>query len=141
MTGTTRTRTRCARTAVPDRQARWTRLGITMGHTNTEAKRARIRATIDAMHWADPDQLHELLHAAPVRFHVASLFYARPWALAAAAVTELPDEAVLFADTTESRQRLIGLRSVTGERYVLIDLGYEVIDVLHETPATPAVSR
>jgi hypothetical protein len=138
---TTRTHTRCTGTAVSDSQARWTRLGITMGHTNTEAKRARIRAAIDAMHWVDPDELAELLHAAPVRFHVASLFYGRGWALAAAAVTELPDEAVLFADTTESQQRLIGLRSVTGERFVLIDLGYEVIDVLHDTPRTGAVAR
>ena len=35
-------------------------------------------------------------------------------------------------------RRLIGLHSVTGDRYVLLDLGYEVIDLLlHQTDIHP----
>jgi hypothetical protein len=117
-------------TVLPGRQVRWTRLGAGMGYTNTEAQRAAIRAALDRMDWVDPDQLCDVLDAAPIRYYVGGLFYGRPWALAAAAVSPFGDQ-----------QRLVGLRSVSGERYLLLDLGYEAIDLLHDTPTTQAVGR
>jgi len=113
---------------VPARQARWTRLGITLGHTNSAAKRTEIQSAVETMTWVEPNDLHHVLDTAPTRFVIASLFYGRPWALHRAAVTDLGEE-----DTGRSR-RLIALESVNGERFLLLDVGYEVIDLLHETP-------
>jgi hypothetical protein len=128
------------KTAVPGRQVRWTRLGTGMGYTNTEPKRAAIRAAVEAMTWVDPEQLRDVLDATPIRYYVGGLFYLRHWALAAAAVAPLPDTANPAGNLTEPA-RLVGLASVSGERYVLLDLGYEAIDLLRDTPAVEAVSR
>ncbi len=49
-----------------------------MGYTDTEPKRAEIRAAVAAMVWVEPDQLAEVLHAAPVRCLVAGLFHTSP---------------------------------------------------------------
>jgi len=133
----TKTTTPPTTATLPARQVRWTRLGVGMGYTNTEPKRAAIRTAIEAMVWVDPEQLRDVLDACPVRYHVAGLFYRRVWALAAAAVEPLPADATP-PDTLAGERRLIGLESVDGERYVLLDLGYEAIDVLHDTPTTRA---
>jgi hypothetical protein len=127
-----------SKTALPGRQVRWTRLGAGMGYTNTEPKRAAIRAAVQAMTWVDPEQLRDVLDAAPIRHYVGGLFYLRPWALHRAAVAPLPDTANPAGNLTEPA-RLVGLASVSGERYVLLDLGYEAIDLLHDTPAIEAV--
>jgi hypothetical protein len=133
------TTTTHAMPVLPARQARWTRLGAGMGHTNTEPKRAAIRAAVETMGWVDPAQLTGVLDASPVRYYVAGLFYLRRWALDAAAVVPFPDLACP-ASPPDGERRLIGLRSVTGERYVLLDLGYEAVDLLHDTPTREAVS-
>jgi hypothetical protein len=133
------TTTTHARPVLPARQARWTRLGAGMGYTNTEAKRAAIRNAIEAMVWLDPARLSDVLDAAPVRYHVGGLFHLRRWALDAAAVVPFPDAAGPSRPLDGARQ-LIGLRSVTGERYVLLDLGYEAIDLLHDAPTREEVS-
>ena len=64
-----------ARRRCPGRQVRWTRLGVGMGYTNTEPKRAAVRAALDHMDWLRPEQLSDVLEAAPVRLHVGGLFY------------------------------------------------------------------
>ena len=67
----------------------------------------------------------------PLRLMVNSLFYCgRRWALSRVAVIALPDERGTFT----RHRRLVGLETVTSERYVLLDLGYEAIDLLHDTP-------
>ena len=121
------------RPELPARLVRWTRLGAGMGYTNSEAKRVVIRAAVKTMTWVDPAQLSEILDAFPIRHYVGGLFHLRRWALAAAAVVPFPDTACP-ARPLDGARRLIGLRSVDGERYVLLDLGYEAIDVLHDTP-------
>ena len=118
---------------LPARQARWTRLGATMGYTNTPAKRAAIHTAVDAMVWVDPQRLADLLGTAPVRFVVAGLFCGRAWQLSSAATTATPTSGELTAVGPDRARRLIGLQTVTGDRYVLLDLGYEVIDLLHQT--------
>ncbi len=126
---------------LPRRQVRWTRLGAGMGYTNTEPKREQIRAAIEQMRWRDPEQLRDVLDAAPLRLIVNSLFCSgRSWALAAAAVIALPDLPEQSHGFPRSL-RLIGLESVDGERYVLLDLGYEVIDLRHDHPVTQEVAR
>jgi hypothetical protein len=135
------TTTTHARPALPARQARWTRLGAGMGYTNTEAKRAAIRNAIEHMIWVEPTELCDVLESAPVRYYIGGLFHMRRWALTAAAVAPFPDAAGPSSPLDDSERRLIGLRSVTGERYVLLDLGYEAIDLLHDTPTREAVSR
>jgi len=122
------------RLELPARQMRWTRLGAGMGYTNSEAKRAAIRAAVETMTWVDPAQLSEVLDAFPVRYYVGGLFHLRRWALAAAAVVPFPDTECPARPLDGARQ-LIGLQSVGGERYVLLDLGYEAIDLLHDTPS------
>jgi hypothetical protein len=134
------TTTTHARPGLPARQARWTRLGAGMGYTNTEAKRTAIRNAIETMVWVDPDELAEVLESAPVRYYVGGLFYLRPWALTAAAVVPFPDQ-TYPARPLDGQCRLIGLQSVTGERYLLLDLGYEAINLLHDTPTTEEVAR
>jgi len=126
------------RAALPGRHARWTRLGAGMGYTNTEPKRAAIRAAVETMTWVDPEQLRDVLDTAPIRFYVGGLFYLRPWALHRAAVAPFPDAAIAPGNLS-APARLVGLASVSGERYVLLDLGYEAIDLLHDTPAAEAV--
>ena len=119
--------------ALPARQARWTRLGAAMGYTNTPAKRAAIHAAVESMVWDDPDQLADLLDAAPVRFVVTGLFCGRAWQLSSAASTAMPTSGEPTAAGPDRAWRLIGLQAVTGDRYLLLDLGYEVIDLLHQT--------
>ena len=118
---------------LPTRQARWTRLGIAMGYTDTPGKRAAICTAVDSMVWVDPDQLADILDTAPLRFVVAGLFSGRAWQLYSAATTPLPGSAGLTTVGPDGARRLIGLQSVTGDRYLLLDLGYEVIDLLHDT--------
>jgi hypothetical protein len=107
-----------------------------MGYTNMAGKRAGIRAAVDAMLWVDPERLADILDAVPVRFLVAGLFFGQAGQLHAAATTPLPDGAGL-TNVGPGGARLIGLQSVTGDRYVLVDLGYEVIDLLHQTDIQP----
>jgi hypothetical protein len=124
--------------ALPARVVQWTRLGAGMGYTNTETKRAAIRDAIEHMTWTDPSRHADVLDAAPVRYFVHGLLYGRMWALDGAAVTPLPDG--ICPDPFKTGH-LIGIRTVTGERWVLLDLGYEALDLLHDTPATEAVAR
>jgi hypothetical protein len=124
-------------TPAPAYQDRWTRLGRRMGYTNTAGKRAGIRAAVDAMIWVDPERLADILDAAPVRFLVAGLFCGQAGQLHAAATTPLPVGAGPTAIGPGGARRLIGLHSVSGDRYVLLDLGYEVIDLLHQTDIQP----
>jgi hypothetical protein len=114
------------------RRVRWTRLGAGMGYTNSEAKRAAVHAAVAAMDWLEPDQLRDVLDAPIIRFYVTGLFSGRAWALHRAAVTPLPDG---LAPDPYRFGRLIGLQAVTDERYVLLDLGYEAIDLFHDRPA------
>jgi len=105
-----------------------------MGYTNTEPKRAAIRAAIDQMQWVSADELAAMLDTYPVRHFVGGLFYGRRWALCRAAVIAAPE----FIDVGPPpgvlpQRRLIGLESVEGDRYVLLDLGHEALDLLHET--------
>jgi hypothetical protein len=111
---------------LPAHQAHWTRLGVSMGYTHTEPQRAQLRTALDDMAWVDPGELGGILDAAPIRYVVAGLFFGRAWALHRAAVTPLP------ADGACRGVRLIGLESAAGDRYLLVDTGYEALDVLHE---------
>ena len=120
--------------ALPARQRRWTRLGAGMGYTNSEPKRASIRAAVERMRWVDVDELADVLDTYPVRHFVGGLFYGRRWALCRAAVIAAPE----FIDVgpppgARPQRRLIGLESIDGDRYVLLDLGHEALDLLHET--------
>jgi hypothetical protein len=128
MTATATTR------VLPARQVRWTRLGAGMGYTNTEPKREQIRSAVAAMDWVDPDQLRDMLDTPIIHFYVAGLFYGRTWALTAAAVTPAPAGIATDPFRDRSSWRLIGLQAVSGERYVLLDLGYEAIDLVHDRP-------
>lgn len=112
----------------PTPQVIWTRLGNALGYTNTEAKRAEIRDAVAGMVWLEPAALADVVNAAPARQVVASLFYGRTWALDRAAVTELP------SDAAGRPRRLIGLHAVTGQRYVLLRVDYEVVELLHDYP-------
>jgi hypothetical protein len=121
---------------LPVRQVRWTRLGFGMGYTNTEVKRQAIRTAVEAMDWVEPEQVRDVLDAPIIRFYLTGLFYGRAWALNRAAVAPLPDGVTPDPYRTG---RLIGLQAVTGERYVLLDLGYEAIDLVHDQLAVEQV--
>jgi hypothetical protein len=112
-------------------QVSWTRLGRVMGFTNSRAKRAAIRAVMTNLIWFVPEEITDVLDAAPLRYVVAALLgQRRP---VAAATTRLSGIGVgMGRDPT-----LIGLQSDTQEGYVLLDLGYEVVYLLRETPAVP----
>jgi hypothetical protein len=113
---------------LPIRQLTWTRLGTAMGYTDTSAKRDEFRAVVAAFEWVEPSELSDVLDAPPARHVIAGLFHQRPWALHLAASVRLPN------DAAGRSRRLIGLQSVTGYRYVLLSLDYEVVDLLHEAP-------
>ena len=106
-----------------------------MGYTNAEAKRQAIRAAVAAMNWVEPEQLRDVLDSPTIGFYVTGLFFGRPWALTAAAVTPAPTGIATDAFRDRSPWRLIGLQAVSGDRYVLLDLGYEAIDLYHDRPA------
>jgi hypothetical protein len=110
---------------LPTHQTRWTRLGNVMGLSDTEPRRAEIRAGLAAMTWVEPDQFADVLALSPVRFLVSGLFYRQ--VLLRAAVVDLP------TDWLGRPRRLIGLESATGDRYVLLTIDYEAVDVLHQT--------
>jgi hypothetical protein len=118
----------CRPARLPIRPLTWTRLGTAMGYTDTSAKRDEIRAAVEAISWVEPSELSHVLDTPPARHVIAGLFYQRPWALHLAASVRLPD------DPAGRTRRLIGLQSVTGHRYVLLSLDYEVVDLLHEAP-------
>jgi hypothetical protein len=113
-------------TTMPGRRTQWTRLGIAMGYTDTAAKRAEIHAATEEMGWEAPDRLAGVLETAPVRFLLAGLFCGRRRILRAAATTDLRP------DIAGRQRRLIGLESLTGDRYVLLEVRYEAIDLLHQ---------
>jgi hypothetical protein len=134
--------TEAARTTsdvLPARQVRWTRLGAGMGYTNTEPKREQIRAAVAAMDWVEPEQLRDVLDAPIIRFYVTGLFFGRAWALTAAAVTPAPAGIAMDPFRDRCPWRLIGLQAVTDERYMLLDLGYEAINLYHDRPAAEQV--
>jgi hypothetical protein len=133
----TTTTTTAAAGVLLARQVRWTRLGAGMGYTNTEAKRAAIRTAVEALTWVKPEQLRDVLDVPIIRFYVTGLFYGRAWALHRAAVAPPADGVTPDPYRTG---RLIGLQAVTGERYVLLDLGYEAIDLYHDRPASEQVT-
>jgi hypothetical protein len=124
---------------LPARQVRWTPLGAGMGYTNTEPKREQIRAAIEALDWVEPEQLRDVLEAPIIRFYVTGLFYGRTWALTAAAMTPAPAGIATDPFRHCSPWRLIGLQAVSEERYVLLDIGHEAIDLFHDRPATERV--
>jgi hypothetical protein len=115
----------------PCRQANWTRLGRQMGYTDSEPKRSAIRAAVARMTWVDPCQHADALDASPVRTYVDALFDRRREALYRAAVIDLPPDAGLSAGP-DGHRRLIGLWSLTGERHVLLDLGYEALNLMRD---------
>ena len=133
----TTTTTTAAAAALPARQVRWTRLSASMGYTTTDAKRAVIRLAVETMHWTDPTALADLLDTAPIRFYIGGFFAGRRWTLHRAAVVPLPHG---ITPDPYRTGRLIGLQAVSGERYVLLDLGYEAIDLYHDRPATEQVT-
>ena len=116
-------------------QVSWTRLGRAMAFTNSRAKRAAIRTAMTKFIWVHPDEIADVLGAAPLRFVVAALL--RPGHLVAAATTQLSSSSSGIALGLGRDPKLIGLQSDAQERYVLLDLGYEVVYVLHETPSLP----
>jgi hypothetical protein len=124
---------------LPARHVRWTRLGAGMGYTNAEVKRQAIRDAVEAMDWVELEQLRDVLDAPIIHFYVAGLFYGRTWVLTAAAVTPAPAGIATDQFRDRSSWRLIGLQAVSGERYVLLDLGYEAIDLFHDRPASEQV--
>lgn len=133
-TRTTPTTGSAAEGVVPTRIVRWTRLGAGLGYTNTEPKRQAIRAAAARMHWREPAQLQQVLDEPIVRYQVRGLFDGRAWALHRAAVSmldNLPERA--------GSMRLIGLEAVTGERYLIVDRGYETVDLVHDRPVAEAV--
>jgi hypothetical protein len=132
MTATTNTVDR-----LPARQVRWTRLGAGMGYTNTDPKREAIRAAVARMGWTEPEQLRGVLDEPIIRFCLNGLFYGRAWALHRAGVESITD----LPEHPGGAYRLVGLEAVTGERYLLLDLGYEAIDILHDHPAIEGVAR
>lgn len=114
------------------RQANWTRLGRQMGYTDSEPKRSAIRAAVARMTWVDPCRHADVLDASPVRTYVDALFDRRREALCCAAVIDLPPDSGLWPGP-DGHPRLIGLWSLTGERYVLLDLGYQALNLMRDT--------
>ena len=87
------------------------------------------------------DALRDVLDAPIIRFYVTGVFSGRAWALTAAAMTPVP--AGIATDPVRDHspwRRLIGLQAVSGERYVLLDLGYEAFDLYHDRPASEQVT-
>jgi hypothetical protein len=115
---------------VATRQVTWTRLGDGMGYTNTEAKRAEVRAAVAAMAWRAPADLAEVLNMAPARQVIALLLGGRRWALHRAAIVTLP-----AIDPFRGERRLLALESISGERYLLMDdCGYEWLHLYTDRP-------
>ena len=114
-------------------QISWTRVGRAMAFTNSPAKRALIRAAMTNLIWVHPDEIADVLGATPLRFVVAALL--RQGRLVAAATTQLSSSSLGIALGLGSDLTLIGLQSDAQECYVLLDLGYEIVYVLRETPA------
>jgi hypothetical protein len=114
------------------RQANWTRLGRQMGYTDSEPKRSAIRAAVARMTWVDPCQHADALDASPVRTYVDALFDHHREALYRAAVIDLPPDPGLWPGP-DGHPRLIGLWALTGERHVLLDLGYEALNLMRDT--------
>jgi hypothetical protein len=114
------------------RQTNWTRLGRQMGYTDSKPKRSAIRAAVARMTWVDPCQHADALDASPVRTYVDALFDRRREALYRAAVIDLSPDAGL-SPGPGGHPRLIGLWSLTGERHVLLDLGYEALNLMRDT--------
>jgi hypothetical protein len=110
-------------------QVRWTRLGRVMGYTNTRAKRAAICSAMTNLIWVHPDEIADLLGAAPLRFVIAALL--RNGHLVAAATTRLTSASQVLG--RPSSPMLIGLQSDAQQRHVLLDLGYEVVYLLRQT--------
>jgi len=106
-----------------------------MAFTNSAAKRAAIRTAMTNLIWVHPDEITDVLGATPLRFVVAALL--RQGHLVAAATTQLSSSSWSTALGLGSDPKLIGLQSDAQERYVLLDLGYEVVYLLRETPALP----
>ena len=104
-----------------------------MGFTNNPAKRAAIRTAMTNMIWVHPAAIADVLGATPLLFVVAALL--RQGHLVAAATTQLSSSSSGIALGLGSDPKLIGLQSDAQERYVLLDLGYEVVYLLSETPA------
>jgi hypothetical protein len=117
------------------RRISWTRLGRAMGFTNNPAKRAAIRTVMTNMIWVHPDAIADVLGATPLRFVVAALL--RQGHLVAAATTRLSSSSSGIAPGLGSDPKLIGLQTDAQERYVLLDVGHEVVCLLRETPAVP----
>ena len=116
-------------------QVSWTRVGRAMAFTNSPAKRAAIRSAMTNLIWVHPDEIADVLGATPLRFVVAALL--RQGHLVAAATTQLSSRSSGIALGLGSDPKLIGLQSDAQECYVVLDLGYEVIYLLRETPAVP----
>jgi hypothetical protein len=123
---------RRARARTPG-QVSWTRLGRAMGFTNSRAKRVAIRTAMTNMIWVHPDAIADVLGATPLRLVVAALL--RQGHLVAGATIQLSSSSSGIAIGSGSDPKLIGLQSDAQERYVLLDLGYEVVYLLRETPA------
>jgi hypothetical protein len=117
------------------RRISWTRVGRAMGFTNNPAKRAAIRTAMTNMIWVHPDAIADVLGATPLRFVVAALL--RQGHLVTAATTQLSSSSSGIAFGLGSDPKLIGLQSDAQERYVLLDVGYEVVYVLRETLTVP----
>jgi hypothetical protein len=114
---------------LPTRQLTWTRLGNAMGYTNSEAKRAEIRAAVKATTWRDPAELTDELDTTPARQVIAFLLGGRRWTMPHAALTTLP-----ATDPLRPVRRVLGVESVSGCRYVLLDDGYEWVHLYTDRP-------
>jgi hypothetical protein len=114
---------------LPTRQLTWTRLGNTMGYTNTKGKRSEIRAAIEATTWRDPAELVDVLDSAPARQVIAFVLGGRRWTMQRATITTLP-----AADPLRPVRRVLGIESVSGRRYVLLDDGYEWLHLYTDRP-------
>jgi hypothetical protein len=124
------TATAATRPALPARQAVWTRLGVQLGYTDTEPKRAGIRAAVAGMAWLEPDQLHDVLATGRVRYALAGLTLTPGDVLRLAAVATLPEP---NAGRGWDERRLIGLQSARADRYLFHDDGARVVELWHDT--------
>jgi hypothetical protein len=117
------------------RQVTWTRLGNTMGYTNTESKRVEIRAAVERIDWQEPAELAAILNARQV---ITFLLGGRRPPVHRAAV------AAFGRDAFGRELRLLGIESTSRQRYVLLDDGgYELVHLYtdHPTRERPAANK
>jgi hypothetical protein len=106
-----------------------------MAFTNSLGKRAAIRTAMTNLIWVHPDEIRRRPWRYAAAIVVAALL--RQGHLVAAATTQLSSSSSGIALGLGSDPKLIGLQSDAQERYVLLDLGYEVVLLAARNPGSP----